>query len=120
MHMSVHSRACLLLASAVGVAGLSCMPFGSACKRVDRTAAVQAPDSFVVEFQTSRGTFDLLARKRWSPLGVARLYELANAHYFDGARFFRVLKNFVAQFGLSGDTARDARWQPACLADEPV
>jgi cyclophilin family peptidyl-prolyl cis-trans isomerase len=111
----------LAAAAAVATMGAaSCLSFGSQCRGVSRTADVAAPDSFVVSFMTSRGRFDVLARKSWSPLGVARFYELVNAHYFDGAHFFRVIKNFVAQFGLSGNVARDATWQGRCIADEPV
>lgn len=120
--MSLRSRVSLvfLAGTAVAVAAASCLSFNSDCRSVTKTAAVPAPDSFVVTFATSRGQFDVLARKAWSPLGAARFYELANAHYFDGARFFRVIKDFVAQFGLSGDTTRDADWQRRCIEDEPV
>jgi len=40
--------------------------------------------------------------------------------HFDDSRFFRVIKNFVAQFGLSGDPKANEAWDHRCLADEPV
>ena len=37
---------------------------------------VAVPDSFVVRFETSRGAFDVMARKAWAPNGADRLYTL--------------------------------------------
>jgi peptidyl-prolyl cis-trans isomerase A (cyclophilin A) len=100
--------------------GLACsLPGQSDCTHVT-PAVAGVPDSFVVAFETSRGRFDVLARKAWSPLGVGRFYELVQAKFFDGDRFFRVIKNFVAQFGLSGDPATNDKWQGQCFDDEPV
>jgi peptidyl-prolyl cis-trans isomerase A (cyclophilin A) len=81
--------------------------------------AVAVPDSFVA-FETTRGRIDIMARTAWSPAGVDRFYTLVREHYYDGARFFRVVKNFVAQFGISGDPALNRAWRVRRLADEPV
>jgi len=78
------------------------------------------PDSFVVAFETSRGRFDVMARTQWAPAGVDRFYQLVNVHYYDDARFFRVVKDFVAQFGLPADPTRNKAWRIRRLADEPV
>lgn len=88
--------------------------------RVERPdPSIVMPDSFVVAFETSRGRFDVTARTQWSPIGVWRFRELVNAKYFDGERFFRVLKS-IAQFGLSGNPALNAVWRRRCIPDEPV
>jgi len=79
-----------------------------------------APDSFRVAFQTSRGQFDVMARKAWAPIGVDRFYTLVQTKYFDDVRFFRVVKGFVAQFGMSGEPKVTQDWQRRCIADEPV
>jgi peptidyl-prolyl cis-trans isomerase A (cyclophilin A) len=78
------------------------------------------PDSFVVAFETSRGRFDVMARKSWAPNGVDRFYALVGNHYYDEARFYRVVKNFVAQFGMAADPSVTAAWRPRAIADEPV
>jgi peptidyl-prolyl cis-trans isomerase A (cyclophilin A) len=79
-----------------------------------------SPDSFDVRFETTRGEFVIRARRDWSPLGVDRFHYLAKARFYDGARFFRVIAGFVAQFGLRGEPAVDSVWQDRGIADEPV
>ncbi len=78
------------------------------------------PDSFVVRFETSRGAFDVMARKAWAPNGVDHFYTLVRDNYYDDARFFRVVKDFVAQFGLAADPRVTAAWRIRAIADEPV
>jgi peptidyl-prolyl cis-trans isomerase A (cyclophilin A) len=79
-----------------------------------------APDSFVVAFETTRGRFDVLARRAWSPAGVDRLYYLVRHGYYDGARFYRVVPNFVAQFGLAADPKVTNAWRDKRIPDDPV
>lgn len=92
----------------------------SGCDTVPPDPKLVVPDSFVVALETSRGRVDVMARKDWAPIGVARFYELVRAGYYDEARFFRVIQNFVAQFGLVADPKLSDTWQARCLADEPV
>jgi cyclophilin family peptidyl-prolyl cis-trans isomerase len=40
------------------------------------------------------------------------------ARYFDGIAFFRVVRGFVAQFGLHGDPAVAAVWEKASIPDD--
>ncbi len=91
---------------------------GGGHRRLDPTVAV--PDSFLVAFETSRGRFDVMARTQWSPAGVDRFYQLVSTRYYDDARFFRVVKEFVAQWGLAADPAITRAWRVRRLADEPV
>src|SRR5262245_22217535 len=85
-----------------------------------------APDSFVAEFQTTKGAFAMKARRAWSPLGVDRLYHLVQGGYFDGLTIYRVGPTIsvkggrVVQFGTSGDTAAARAWERARFKDEPV
>jgi peptidyl-prolyl cis-trans isomerase A (cyclophilin A) len=81
---------------------------------------VAVPDSFVVRFETSRGPVDVMARKAWAPNGVDRFYTLVQSRYYDDARFFRVVKGFVAQFGLASEPSKTAAWRIRAIADEPV
>jgi peptidyl-prolyl cis-trans isomerase A (cyclophilin A) len=79
----------------------------------------QAPDTYQVKFDTTRGEFTITVTRAWSPLGADRFYNLVKHHYFDNARFFRVLPNFVVQFGLSANPAVNAAWEKATIKDDP-
>lgn len=79
-----------------------------------------APDSFDVRVETTRGTMDVRIRRAWSPLGADRFHALVQQRYFDDVAFHRVLKNYVAQFGIHGDTAVSRAWRAQSLPDEPV
>ena len=80
----------------------------------------QVPDVYKVNFDTSKGTFVVEVHRDWAPIGADHFYELVNAKYFDGNRFFRVLKGFVVQFGLNGDPAVTGHWDNMSLPDDPV
>jgi len=108
----------LVLACAVVLAG-ACAPRALLKPDPARLAAT-APDSFLVDVRTSRGPFLLKVHRDWSPLGADRLYYLFNARFYDGARFFRTVDNFVTQFGLNGDTAVTAAWHDKRIGDDPV
>jgi len=82
--------------------------------------ASPGPDSFVVRVVTSRGPFEIKVHRDWAPRGADRLHYLAAAHYYDGVRFFRVVDNFVAQFGLHGDTAVSRDWRARRIDDDTV
>lgn len=99
----------------------------AACARPDplltprpAVVAAQAPDSFLVLFETTRGDVVVKARRHWAPLGVDRFHYLAQHGFYQGARFFRVLPNFVAQFGIPADPAVAAVWHERTIPDDRV
>ncbi|MDB4907852.1 MAG: peptidyl-prolyl cis-trans isomerase cyclophilin type [Gemmatimonadetes bacterium] len=85
-----------------------------------RSLAERAPDTVRVRFETSRGGFTVESIREWSPLGADRFYYLVRHNYYDGTRFFRVLPGFVAQFGISGDTAVSRAWDKLVIKDDSV
>ena len=80
----------------------------------------QAPDSFRARFETSAGDFVIEVHRAWAPLGADRFYNLVDAGFFDGVRFFRVISGFMAQFGIHGDPRVAAAWRDQLIADDAV
>ncbi|MGO9097693.1 MAG: peptidylprolyl isomerase [Bryobacteraceae bacterium] len=83
-------------------------------------APAPVPDVYRVKFETSKGDFVIQVTKAWAPLGATRFYTLVQQKYYDNQRFFRVIKGFMVQFGLSGDPAATARWRSRQLRDDKV
>jgi len=118
-----------LIALTLSVLGASCQSdsggsggaASSALTKPDKTAlASPAPDSFKVAFETSKGNFTVMAHRNWAPHGVDRFYHLVQLGYFDDARFFRVLRGFMAQFGMNGNPRVTATWEPLTIPDDSV
>src|SRR3989442_1858114 len=80
----------------------------------------QGPDSFLVALTTSRGPFTLVVHRAWAPQGADRFYALVKGGFYDGARFFRVVRGFVVQFGLPADPQVGRTWSSQALPDDPV
>lgn len=79
-----------------------------------------APDSFDVDMVTTKGAMVIRVRRNWAPLGADRFYALVRNHYFDSVAFHRTIRNFVAQFGIHGDTAVSRAWRGKSILDDPV
>ena len=79
-----------------------------------------APATFRANFETSAGVFVVEVTRAWAPKGADRFYNLVKYGYFDGNRFFRVVKNFMVQFGINGDPKLNEVWREANLVDDPV
>jgi len=80
----------------------------------------KAPAEFKVSFSTTCGDFVVLVHRDWAPLGADRFYNLVRNGYFTNAAFFRVIPNFVAQFGLNANPAVNKVWRDAKIQDDPV
>jgi homoserine O-acetyltransferase len=67
----------------------------------------RAPQAFSVAFSTSVGNFSVRVTRSKGPLGADRFYNLVTNHFYDGARFYRVLPDSkryaIAQFGVNGN-----------------
>jgi peptidyl-prolyl cis-trans isomerase A (cyclophilin A) len=80
---------------------------------------VVVPDVFRVKFATSQGDFVVEAVHAWAPRGVDRFHELVRMRYFDQGRFFRVVKGFIAQFGVHRDFNVHTTWREFFIVDDP-
>ena len=66
------------------------------------------------------GTFTIEMRPDWAPIGVSRFQELVDSKFYDGARIFRVIDNFISQWGIAEDPLIQAEWDLKPLQDDPV
>ena len=79
-----------------------------------------APAEYRAAFDSSAGPFVILVHRSWAPKGADRFYNLVKYGFFDNGRFFRVMPNFMVQFGLHADPAVQGPWRNANLTDDPV
>ena len=79
----------------------------------------KAPETFKVKFDTTKGAIVIDVHRDWAPRGADRFYNMVRNGFFSGARFFRVIPNFMAQFGINGNPAVNAAWEKARLLDDP-
>lgn len=81
--------------------------------------AASAPDTFRARFETTKGAFVVEVYRAWAPLGADRFYNFVRAGFFDDSRFFRVVPEFIAQFGIPGNPAVSRVWQDRTFPDDP-
>ena len=79
----------------------------------------QAPENFVARFETTKGNIDIEIERKLSPKAVDRFYQLVKYNFFEDGTFYRVVPNFVAQFGNT-DTIVSNQWKKTIIEDEPV
>lgn len=89
----------------------------TACHKAPEKVVV--PEVFRVKFETSQGDFIVEAHRDWAPRGVDRFHELLRMRYFDQGRFFRVIKGFIAQFGVHRDFKVHDVWRELFIVDDP-
>lgn len=85
----------------------------------DPALNAEAPAVFKVRFKTTRGDVVIEAHRDWAPNGADRFYNLSKSGYFDGIKFFRVVKGFMAQFGIHGEPSVAKAWMNENIQDDP-
>jgi len=86
----------------------------------DKWIKKEAPATFKVRFETTKGNFDIEAHRKWSPKAVDRLYQLVKSEFYTNVAIYRVVPNFVAQFGIHNDPALNKAWNAHKVEDEIV
>jgi peptidyl-prolyl cis-trans isomerase A (cyclophilin A) len=111
--IALGAAACLMLAA--------CSPPNES-KKTEAPAARNEPppEVFRVNLATSKGPVEIEVRRDWAPRGADHFYALVKTGFYDGNRFFRVVRNFVVQFGISGDPQLNRLWANTNLPDDPV
>jgi peptidyl-prolyl cis-trans isomerase A (cyclophilin A) len=107
-------RIAIALAALVALVGCGSSPQTEAPK------PPAVPETFKVKFTTSQGEFTVEANRAWAPIGVDRFHELLGLKYFDDNRFFRVVKGYIAQFGVNGDPKFHGKWRKRSIVDDKL
>jgi peptidyl-prolyl cis-trans isomerase A (cyclophilin A) len=104
----------------VGLLAAAAAFAGQAALKNPASLTEQAPATYKAAFDTSAGKFVITVHRAWSPNGADRFYNLVKNGFYDETRFFRVVPDFMVQFGISGDPAIAAAWRTANMKDDPA
>lgn len=108
---------CALLAAGCGGGGGSSSKPPAELLHPEKLTA-KSPQLYTVTFKTTKGTFTIGVHRTWAPKAADRFYNLVKAHFFDGVEFFRVVPNFVVQFGISPFPSVSKAWEHATIPDD--
>jgi cyclophilin family peptidyl-prolyl cis-trans isomerase len=114
-NMAAMPRPLVLLSRGLALVAL----FDRSPAAAQRTAP-QSPPHWVASVETTKGKFVLEVDREWAPIGADHLLQLIRAGFYDDSRFTRVVPNFIMQFGVAGDSAKNARWSTATIPDDSV
>lgn len=112
-----------LLAAGVALAVVSVGAEQAAARKALMNPAAlkaEAPAAYKVKFDTSVGVFVVQVTREWAPHGADRFFNLVKNGFYNDARFFRAIPNFMVQFGINGDPAISAVWRNAQIPVDPV
>lgn len=80
--------------------------------------AAVAPAVYRVKMTTTKGVVVMEITKAWAPRGADRFYALVRSGFFTDAPFFRVIPNFMAQFGIAAKPEVNKEWEARPLSDD--
>ncbi|MCP4600404.1 MAG: peptidylprolyl isomerase [Proteobacteria bacterium] len=80
----------------------------------------KSEDVFTVKLETTKGDIIIDVHRDWAPLGAERFHELVSVGFYDDVAFFRVIKDFMAQTGVSGKPKLNSKWGRKKIKDEPA
>ncbi len=80
----------------------------------------QAPATYKVNLDTSKGPIVIEVHRDWAPIAADRFFNLVKNGFYDDARFFRVVPNFMVQVGMNADPSLTRVWSGVTMKDEPT
>ena len=98
---------------------LLALPLASPLRASADSADYQIRLQTDVQEGTPLGLIVINVTSAWAPLGSAHLQRLVEDQFYNGAAFFRVVPNFVVQFGIAGEPAENKKWSTP-IKDDPV
>ena len=90
-----------------------------AAKSTASAVPSEPPPAYRVNFATTKGAYTVQVYRPWGPNASDRLYQLVNSKFYDGVRFHRVIKKFVAQWGINPDPKTNSMWRMLKIPDDP-
>jgi len=102
------------VATAIAIGALGMTGIGQAGGEGEK-----APATFKVQFDSSAGPFVIEVQRAWAPNAADHFYTLVKNGFYDEARFFRVVPNFMVQFGINADPAVQKKFS-GTIKDDPV
>jgi peptidyl-prolyl cis-trans isomerase A (cyclophilin A) len=100
------------------LAVLMCGALAAQDKTAVKSSAGQAPALYRVKMVTTKGAVLIEVHRDWAPRGADRFYALVRSGFFNGAAFYRVIANFMAQFGLAIKPELNKTWEAQKLLDD--
>jgi len=82
-----------------------------------------SPDKWTATFTTdvpNQPPIVIAMTRELAPLGSDRLHAAIWAGFYNNSAFFRVVPDFVLQFGISGSAAENKEWLHKSIKDDPV
>ncbi|MBL8232944.1 MAG: peptidylprolyl isomerase [Bryobacterales bacterium] len=110
----------ILCALLLALAGCASAPSEKKVATSAEKAKAPMPDVYKVKLETTKGDIVVEVRKEWAPRAAERFHELVEAGYYDEAKFYRVIRGFIAQFGVAADPKKGAMFRDLKFMDEPL
>lgn len=79
-----------------------------------------SPEHYTALVDSTKGTFLIEVHRSWSPIGSDRFYTLTRKGFFTDIPFFRVIRGFMAQFGIHGSPPVNQSWRSKPIQDDPA
>ena len=93
---------------------------GTVKKSEDSSIDKMAVRDVTVHVETTKGSFQMTVKPKWSPQGAAQFLSLVAAGFYENVAIFRVLPGFVAQFGINGDPKIQKQYGSTISDDPPA
>ena len=78
-----------------------------------------SPEHYTARVESTKGDFLIEIHRSWAPLGSDRFYTLTQKGFFTDVPFFRVIRGFMAQFGIHSAPLVNQSWRSKPIKDDP-
>lgn len=119
MNRSIFAASAIAIIILLASCGSSSNPAPPPAKSEAPKTQPPPPTRYTAKLETSKGDITIEVNREWSPRGADRFFELATSGFFDEARFYRVLRGAIAQFGIARDPKLNAHWRELAIPDDP-